>query len=420
VRYSAAIRLRTSAVFATALCAALAPERARASGFQIDEQDARATGRAGAVIADPRGASSVYYNPAGLAELAGIDVEVGASVVAPSTDFTAAADGSKTKADTQAFVLPQVYAGWRVHDRSAIGVGLNAPFGLALKWPASSPGSAIVREAELRTFFITLAAAYNFGDWAPGLSAGFGVDFVPASVRLTRDIPFGTALGGAALSGDAFGVGGRAGIVYRPPSVPALSFGLTYRSPVQLDFSGNGDFDAPPAYRGSLPPDGKVYTVITLPQTVQLGINVKPVPEWGLEVDGSWRGWSSYDRLDLALPDGRVQSSRKDWKDSLTLRVGTEYTLAERWSGRLGFIWDQTPIPATTLDFQLPDAERIDLTAGLGAQITPGFRADAAVLRVLPRKRNTGSADALEPPVKGRYAIEAWVIGFNLSFQVAR
>ena len=411
-------RARLALVSQLLASAALTASRAAwASGFHVDEQDAAATGRSGAVIAHATNASSIYYNPAGMAELHGVQVQLGATAVRPTAEFTPEAGGEKTKADPDTFVLPHLFASWRASAQVALGIGLYSPFGLALDWPASSPGAASVRQAELQTFFITAAWALNLSQWVPGLSLGAGFDLVPAQVRLTRDIPFGTDVGSAALSGDAFGLGGRAGLSYRPSALPALSLGLTYRSPVLLKFRGEADFDAPPAYRGSLPPDGEVHTSVTLPQMLIFGVSVAPLPEWDIELDATWRGWSSYDQLDIELPDGQVQSSRKDWKDSYTLRLGTEYTFDKRWSARLGAIWDQTPVPSTTLDFQLPDVNRIDLSAGFGAQITQLVRADLGVLYVLPAKRSTAMADPLEPPVKGSFRVDAWVVGLSVGIQ---
>jgi long-chain fatty acid transport protein len=392
----------------------LLPLSAHASGFHIDEQDARATGRAGAVTANPGNASAIYYNPAGIAELRGLNLVGGVSLVSPSAEFTSAADGSQTSAKAQTFVLPQLFASWRASELLAIGVGIYSPFGLALDWPASSPGRTSVRQAELRTLFITPTLAFALSKWVPGLALGAGLDLVPASVRLSRDILFGTDVATVALSGEAFSVGARAGITYRPPALRGWSFGLTYRSPVQLDFDGHADFDASPVYRPSLPPDGDVNTSVTLPQSVGLGIAFDPLPAWQIEVDGSWRGWSSYDQLDVELPDGSVDSSRKDWEDSLTLRIGSELTWAERWSARIGVIWDQTPVPATTLDFQLPDANRVDLSLGVGAQLSSVFALDLGVLYVLPQERSTSNLDPFEPPVKGRFKVDAWVVGLTL------
>lgn len=408
---------RSLALAAALFVCGTASGPAFASGFHIDEQDTRAGGRGGAVIASPHNASAIYYNPAGIAVLGGVQLQLGAALVAPTADFRST-DGSATAAADDVFVLPQVFVSWRASELVSLGIGVGAPFGLALDWPATSPGRAFVRQAELRTLFIMPTFGFNLSKWAPGLAFGMGVDVVPASVRLTRDILFGTDVGSAALSGTAVGVGGRAGLLYRPPMLEQWSFGLTYRSPVPLHFRGEADFDAPAAYRASLPPDGDVATSLTLPQTLQLGVMFAPVPEWEIEVDGSLRGWSSYDRLDIELPDGEVTSANKAWEDSFTVRVGTEYTYDERWAARLGFIWDQTPIPATTLDFQLPDADRIDVSAGIGAALSEHVWVDVSALYVLPQQRSTSNADPLEPPIKGRYEIDAWVFGLSVGVQL--
>ncbi len=402
-------------IVAGAACAAaaLVSPRAAASGFNIDEQSARATGRAGAIVASTRNASAIYYNPAGLGHTQGLSFELGTSVVAPSTSFVSESTGALTEADTQVFPLPHAYASYRANELVVLGIGVNAPYGLALEWPTDSPGRAIVREAELRTFFVMPVIAFDASEVAPGLSFGIGPDFVPSSVRLERDILFGEDTATVALGGNGFGVGGRAGISYRPPSLP-VSFGLTYRSPVQLDFSGDADFDASPEYRASLPPDGPATTGVRLPASVAAGIALRPVPEWELETDVNWRGWSSYDTLVIELPAGEQSVAERNWDDAITLRIGTEYTFAQRWTARAGFIWDQTPVPDDTLDFQLPDANRIDVTLGFGAKLTDSVYLDVAALHVLSQTRATND-EPLEPPIKGEFEIAVWVFTASLA-----
>jgi long-chain fatty acid transport protein len=391
----------------------LAARDGAAAGFHINEQDARATGRAGAVLANPASPAAIFFNPAGIAPLYGWQLALGTALVVPLGEFEPAGGGEKTSAETTGHVLPHVYASARLTELVAVGLGFNAPYGLALTWPSSSPGRAQVREAELRTLFFTPTVALELSRWASGLSVGAGLDLVPASVRLLRDVPFGDVVGSAALSGSAFGVGARVGVLYRPQRRPDWAFGLTYKSPVVLDFEGEADFSAPPIFRPSLPPDGTGKTSITLPQSLMLGVSFRPTAEWELEVDGGWVGWSSYQRLDITLPDGTISRSARNWRDTVVLRAGTEYTFDGRWTARAGVIFDQTPVPSTTLDFQLPDAPRFDLTAGFGATLTPDVQVDLGALWVLPTSAITSNADALSPPIKGTFSVEAWV--FNLS-----
>jgi long-chain fatty acid transport protein len=399
---------------ALAVGVVLAPDVALASGFHIDEQDARATGRAGAVIASTNNASAIYYNPAGIADLNGVHVDLGGALVRPDAEFTSAENGATTAANADNVLIPQAFVSWRLSELAAVGIGVYAPFGLRLDWPASSPGRTNIRQADLRTYFIAPTVGFNLSRWAPGLSLGAGVDLVPAGVRLDRDILFGSDVGTVAIDGSAFGVGGRAGISFRPPSLPAFAFGLSYRSPVKLAFSGEADFDAPLAYRASLPPDGDIDTSITLPQSVNVGVVASPVPELELEVDLNWRGWSSYDKLQVELPDGSALREAKDWHNSFTLRVGGEYTFAERWSVRAGAVWDQAPVPSNRLDFQVPDVDRVDVALGFGARVTEQVSVDLGAIYVLPQERSTSMGDPLEPPTKGRFDVNVIVIALSV------
>ena len=45
------------------------------------------------------------------------------------------------------------------------------------------------------------------------------------------------------------------GVVYQPETLP-IWLGITYRSPVKLNISGEANFTASPAFRPALPPDG--------------------------------------------------------------------------------------------------------------------------------------------------------------------
>jgi long-chain fatty acid transport protein len=205
--------------------------------------------------------------------------------------------------------------------------------------------------------------------------------------------------------------------VYRPESIDFLAFGVTYRSPVKLNVDGEANFTASPAVRPNLPPDGPATTSVTLPQTLDFGVSVAFMPEWELELDLDWTGWSTFESLRLDFPGGQTAVSEKNWHDTVTLRVGTEATIGRMWSGRLGVAWDRTPVPPTTLDFQLPDANRVLLCAGGGAAFTRALRVDVGALYIPPVHQDTSTEDPFRPPVKGRFEASAFVL--NASVGVA-
>ena len=81
-----------------------------AGGFQINEQNARAMGFAGAFVAQASDASAVYFNPAGLAFQKGWKVLGGTTFIIPTTTFTGPAPSTtKTSMESQVF-YPSIFS----------------------------------------------------------------------------------------------------------------------------------------------------------------------------------------------------------------------------------------------------------------------------------------------------------------------
>ncbi|MBI5509236.1 MAG: outer membrane protein transport protein [Deltaproteobacteria bacterium] len=385
---------------------------AQAAGFMIPEQGAAAVGRGGAFTAVADDASAIFYNPAGITQLGGVSAYVGFDLVRPRSSFVDDTSNITTVADAQTFYLPTLYATGRVGELVAVGLGVNTPFGLGLSWPEGSPGRNVVSAQRLQTVFVSPVVAVDLEPWVAGLSAAAGIDVVPASVELERDIFFGYVRGTAHMGGSALGVGGRLGLLYKPAALQDLAVGLSWRTPVTLDFEGKADFDVAPEFRGSLPQDGDISTRITLPHTLSAGLAYNPLPHLDVSVNVDWTGWSSYDQLAVTLPDNTTLTSIRDWHDSVAIRAGLEVELAAL-KVRGGYAFDPTPVPDRTLDFTLPDADRHVLTAGLGLRLPADVQVDVAGLYLLPRSRHT-SDSPYEPMVKGDYSVSAWMLCMNV------
>ena len=214
---------------------------ASANGFYINEHDAKVTGRAGAVTATVDGPSSVIFNPGGIALSEGTNIAVSASLIAAKGSyFDASNNDERTDTDSSPAVLPSIFVTSRLNDMVAVGVGFHLPFGLALSWPDQHTQADVLQDQALRTYFITPAVGLNLNKFVPGLSIGGGLDLVPATVELERAIVFGDTRGTADLGGDAFGIGGRAGVQYQPAALKQLRIGAMWRSPGQPRLQGQG------------------------------------------------------------------------------------------------------------------------------------------------------------------------------------
>lgn len=385
---------------------------ASANGFFINEHDAKATGRGGANIATNDDSSSVALSPGGIALGEGTDVKITASLIGlRGTYYDQNNNDARTDTNMDPAVLPSIFARTRINDMIGVGIGAHMPFGLTVAWPEDHAQADVSQSVALRSYFITPAIGLNLDSYVPGLSIGAGVDLVPATVELKQAIVFGDTRGTASLGGSAFGIGGRAGVQYQPAMLKQLRVGVMWRSQVNLDFTGKGDFDIDPAYRSQLPPDGDISTKLRLPQSVTGGISFNPVPALQLELDVSWMNWKKFDQLRIELPDGSETVSPQDNEDTVTVRVGAEYAVAKQASVRVGYIHDPTPIPNTTISARLPDADRDAIFAG-GSYLLGNYDVHLGLGYLFPTSQTTSDAEYM-PVFKAKYEIAAYVVALS-------
>ncbi|MDY6952263.1 MAG: outer membrane protein transport protein, partial [Thermodesulfobacteriota bacterium] len=114
-----------------------------------------------------------------------------------------------------------------------------------------------------------------------------------------------------------------------------------------------------------------------LPDMLFLGVTFYPSDRWSLEVDAIWNGWSSYDQLCIVCDDiiyidpstGQpVQGSTtvKDWDDVWRFQIGVEYAATDWLDLRLGYVFDESPIPDATVDYLVPADDRHLYNIGCG------------------------------------------------------
>jgi long-chain fatty acid transport protein len=120
-------------------------ESASAAGFALGEQSVKAVGNslAGAA-ATAEDASTIFYNPAGLTELSGFQLQAGGHFIIPNVRFKNANGGGNDGGDAGvSAVVPNLYAAWDVSDRFKLGIGVNG----RLVWPLTmtATGSVVIR-----------------------------------------------------------------------------------------------------------------------------------------------------------------------------------------------------------------------------------------------------------------------------------
>ena len=187
------------------------PLTAQAGGFALNEQSVSGLGVAFAGgAAQASDASTIFFNPAGIALLNQGEFLLGTEFVIPQANFVN--DGSRYKLPNTPFnnlpisggnggdggvfhVLPNIYLSQPVfrspqYGDLSVGIGLSVPFGLETDYSPGWVGRYMALRTKLTTFDIQPTIAYRLFD---RLSFGASLDIQYASARLTEAIDFGLA-----------------------------------------------------------------------------------------------------------------------------------------------------------------------------------------------------------------------------------
>lgn len=394
-----------SSLFVAALC--LAGKPCRANGFLIYDLSGEAIGRASAVSADPSEPAAVWFNPAGLAYSKGVGLSAGGVFITARSSFEARGSGAETSSKRGNFVLPAFFATGKLGERVAVGLGVYSAFGIGVSWPNAWLGRENAISASLETLSFNPTVAVKLSDQ---LSLAAGFDAVRSTVDFENGLP--SIVGGdVRLVGGAWGFGFNAGALYRV--IPErLQLALTYRSRVKLDYDGRADFSpGDPDFARTLP-DQPGHASITLPDIVTAGVMVRPSRELTLGFDANLELWTTYDRIDIDFATAPDRTLRPRGRDAFTLRGGLDFEPRRRgFHVRGGLIFDRSAIPANGLGPALPEADRIDVTAGFGYGAGQ-LKADLGYMLVvfLPGDARGGT----ESP-EGRYRTLAHLIGLTVA-----
>ncbi len=386
--------------------------RARAAGFSLDIQSARATGMAASMTAMVDDSSAIFFNPAGISQGKLLDAQANMELVLPSSTFT---DPKGVSTTTPFRVVPplQAYVAGGITKNFSAGIGLFEPYGLTIGWPSGWEGRSLITYASLATYYVNPTLAYKLGP----LRIGAGVQIVPATIDLQQDIALpGGTYGTSELGAMAWGIGGNVGIQLE--AVPkVLSFGVHYRSAVELNFDGNAHFTGIPATLAPAIHDQAATSRIVLPDSLAFGVAVRPVPRVVIDLDAVYYGWQFLRSIDINFPDDAsgtlARSQPKRWSSTVNVHLGTEISIDEAWRVRAGAMVDPTPSPADTLTPDLPDSTRLAFSVGGSyCHRKTGLRFDLGYELVLLLSR-TSTAPQLPGDYSGYANIVALGIGWS-------
>lgn len=363
----------------------LAPQRARASGFALNEESARLMGTAYAgTAALAEDATSGYYNVAGLTR-----IKQG-SFVGNVTGFLLNLDSQTTSSSvygkpvsgitevdpTRNAVVPAFHAAWRLNERWVLGFGVTAPYGLEVKYPSNSVVRYAATKSELLTYNFNPMIAYRITDqWSVG--AGFNANYAQAKLEQKIAIPIPNAPDGDIfVKPDGWAWGANVGFLYEPTS--DMRFGIGYRSQINHTLNGGATLRNVPIFKS-----GMMTADLNLPDSVTASALVGVLPNLQLLGDLSWTHWAVFDELkgefNNGLPNLVVGENFRDtWRASL----GFNYDITDTWAVRMGGAFDQSPVTNSTRTVRIPDSNRWELGVGAGYHLTRSLVFDLAYLHV--------------------------------------
>ncbi|MBT9490923.1 MAG: transporter [Paucibacter sp.] len=181
-----------------ALLASVCAGNAFASGYHFGTQSAAAQGTANANAAEASDASLLFYNPAGMTRLKGINASGVLNVVIPdgkytdqgsTTLFNLPTGGSNGGKFVKTTAVPHAYLTYQLNKDLSAGFAMFVPFGSKSEYEPDWTGRYNSIGTELKTIALNPSIAYKLTDKL-SLGAGLTAQFIEG--KLSKGADFGS------------------------------------------------------------------------------------------------------------------------------------------------------------------------------------------------------------------------------------
>ncbi len=403
--------IRRTHLYLVVLALLLISTTAWAQGYGVWEQSACVMGRGGAAVAAPcPDASSIFFNPAGIAATPGQVLSVGATIINPRGHFTNSTTNAQSPLSVRYFPVPNVfYKGTLAGDRVAVGFGFFAPYGLTTDWPTTSEGRFLGYKSVVQSIYLQPTVAFKPSD---KFMVGFGVDITRTAVELNQrldlstipitgtpytfgtlpvgPVPRGTDFANVQLKGHAWHAGVHIGAIVKPTdkvsvggrwlgrqtvsinngtvAYTQINTNLT-TSPLLGPVLGGKSIDAlvsPNFGTGGRLSAQTATTSIPLPDQVVLGVAVQATPKLLAEVDYQFVRWSMFNQLVVTQSIAGTNTTIENYQNTNGIRLGIEYAATPATTVRAGADFHGGAAPPETVTPLLPDGKRAEFSGGIG------------------------------------------------------
>lgn len=390
------------------------PSRASAGGYDTPMlYSARHMGMGGTAVSYVDDASALFHNPAGIGRIADANLHLDLTALMGHAQGSPSAAPSANSIESNTTFAPFFLAGGAYRFHKYLVGGLAA-------YPVASAGATYEYDVmgtnvEDRTRLLFYEVAPALAVSIPQIRLTLGATWRITVVRLDREVSSpetNLVLRGANYKG--FRVGAQWEAIENH-----LRVGFHYRHKTVTDVA---DIE-PPVVSGI----GVDYakTSFTLPSRISFGIDGGNGPyRVAVDVEYALNSENVRSVLDVGF---LTRQNIFGWQNAVTLRVGAEYTVAERFPIRIGYVFDATTSNISyPTAFGTPPAPTHVLTAGAGIQ-KGGLRANFAIAQRFGSTTVTaqdiangdlGTCDLCGAP--GDYAIRLTGFYFDVSYDFGR
>ena len=376
-----------------------------AGGYKIPETSTNAVALGAANIAHSKSADAAYYNPANMVFMSD-ENHIEADIMYIGLDpvkYQGNVGGGgpyNMQAESESFIVPSLhYVSGQLGDKARVGLSIVVPAGLSKRW-TQQPAKSSAEEFTLQTVEINPTAAFKVSE-SVGVAVGFRVVH---SSGIVKAKPNG-GISSQEMTGDSLDFGYNLALAYKP--ISNLEIALTYRSQINLTESGSADLILVPGH-----PLNNRYDVdvsIPLPAVFSAGLAYTLPTKTTVELVYEKAYWSAYTNLDFNYANPIIEGTAfgtakpKNWKDTNTYRLG----LTQEFNSltlMAGVVIDETPVPAKTLGFELPDSDSIAVSFGGRYQINKELDVGMAALYSMHENRTITATDANDNGIVGEFS----------------
>ena len=377
------------------LCGLAQPGSVFALGIRLPDQDAFATARGNAFAATANDPSAIYYNPAGLTQLEGMNLSLGMYGITLASRYTGPTQSINSQQEWAA--LPRSYTTLSLTNyHLAFGLGIYEPYGSSTEWPNKAPWAPFGQGGEMNYVRVNPVVAWQPCDTF-SIAAGVMLDYSQAE--------FETSAPGFTLHGHDSDVGFNVAMLWHP--LAQHSFGLVYRSATNMNYQGHVSFlELPIASQ-------QARLNFHLPQTVTGGYSYRPTTNWNLEVDADWTDWTSLRNAPIQTGPVPAGTLGFNWKPSTLYEFGATRYFGAGWRASAGYMYSEESVPQSYFNPVIPDSDRHLFSAGLGKSYKHLSWDAAYQLGIGPSRAISGDNNKLD---NGSYEFFSNALSFDIGW----